>query len=101
MTKIVRKLILWILGVHTMLWLIFYLVQSTVGIDDQSPTFLLAVIVYYVDVPARFVMGWCNISTNELSVFIFGTIQWAMIALVLAGAYGVLRRKAVSSSNAE
>ena len=95
------RLLLWIVGVRTILWLLFYLVQRTVGIDDQSPTFLLAVIIYYVDVPARYVMGWCNISTSDLSVFIFGTIQWTMIALLLAGAYGVFRRKPVSREAAE
>ena len=101
MKKTILKLLLWIVGIHTILWILFGLILSTTGIDDQSPTFLVAVIVYYVDVPARQVLDWCGMSTNELNVFFFGTIQWAMIALLLAGGYGALRRKPVSDEEAE
>ncbi len=86
MNRTMKRTLLILVGGHLALWLVLSLISLTIGLSDQSPSFLLVLAVYWLDLPARWLLESVGKSgaVQEGWLFVVGTIQWAVIAVFLA-----------------
>lgn len=70
-----------LVGIHAVLLLALTLIHYTRGISDEDATFLLALLVWFIDRPALWVLGP---APEPISIFLAGTVQWLLIALPVA-----------------
>ena len=54
---------------------------AIVGVSDEDPTFLLGLLISFLDRPALWVLGP---SPDPVGIFLAGTVQWLLIALPVA-----------------
>lgn len=86
-------------GAHTALWLVVYLVYASVGLSDQSPVFLLVVMLHILDSPARWVLTATSGAGNEFLLFLVGTIQWATVAGGVTPVFRIFARNVDSTTS--
>ena len=68
-------------GIHAVLLFLLAVVHYTRGVSDEDATFLLALLVWFIDRPAIWTLGP---SPEPLSIFLAGSVQWLLIALPVA-----------------
>lgn len=81
MLKQYRNVAAFTVGIHAVLLFLLALVHYTRGVSDEDATFLLALLVWFIDQPAIWVLGS---SPEPISIFLAGTVQWLLIALPVA-----------------
>jgi hypothetical protein len=81
MLKQYRNVAAIMVGIHAVLILLLALVHYTRGVSDEDATFLLALLVWFMDRPAIWVLGS---SPEPVSIFLAGTVQWLLIATPVA-----------------
>jgi len=100
--KTTRNLFLALVGVHTVLWIALELARPASGGIDESPAFLLLLLLYYLDTPARWFVQGQNGPENFGALFLVATLQWAVIAAIFSGmAMYWKRRKSRAVSRGE
>lgn len=68
-------------GVHTVLIVALAVIHYTRGVSDEDATFLLALLIWFLDRPAIWILGS---SPEPVGIFLAGTVQWLLIALPVA-----------------
>ncbi len=81
MLKQYRNVAAIMVGIHAVLILLLALVHYTRGVSDEDATFLLALLIWFLDRPAIWVLGP---SPEPVGIFLAGTVQWLLIALPVA-----------------
>ncbi len=81
MLKRYRNVAAIMVGIHAVLILLLALVHYTRGVSDEDATFLLALLIWFLDRPAIWVLGP---SPEPVGIFLVGTAQWLLIALPVA-----------------
>ncbi len=84
-------------GIHAVLWWGLGAVDSTVGLSDQSPVYILVVIVHVLDSPTRWLLSATDLASNQGIFFVFASLQWAVIggglaALAARRRFGALKQ---------
>ncbi len=81
MLKQYRNVAATMAGIHSVLLFLLALVHYTRGVSDEDATFLLALLVWFIDRPAIWTLGP---SPEPVGIFLAGTVQWLLIALPVA-----------------
>lgn len=70
-----------VFGLHSMLMVMLAIVDATRGISDQDVTFLLGLLVSFLDYPALQVLGP---SPGLAGIILAGSFQWFIVAVIVA-----------------
>ena len=84
MTKSTGKLTMVLVGAHIVITTLLIITEATHGISDQDASFLLALIVRYLNLPAVWLLDLVGLPATGGILLVAGAIQWAGIAVLLA-----------------
>ena len=87
MSKIALKFILFFVGIHLLLGVILIITEAIHGINDQDPSYALALFVYYANIPSVWLLNALGVTIGTVSIVLTGCIQWTVVALISAGLY--------------
>jgi hypothetical protein len=91
MTRAILKLALLLVGAHLVLGAILLVIEAVHGINDQDVSFAVAMLFYYVNLPAVWLLRSAGATPGVGVVLIAGIVQWTVLAIVLAVGYRALR----------
>lgn len=84
-------------GIHAVLWCGLVALDSAIGLSDQSPVYILVVIVHVLDSPTRWLLSGTGLASNQGILFSLASFQWAVIGAGLgAMVIAFYRRKRLS-----
>ena len=87
MSKIALKFILFFVGIHLLLGVTLIITEAIHGINDQDPSYALALFVYYANIPSVWLLNTLGVTIGSVSIVLTGCIQWTVVALIIAGVY--------------
>ena len=80
-----------IVGGHLLLGLALIVTEATHGINDQDPSFALALLVHYMNLPSVWLLNWLGVPNRVIAIVLAGVLQWAIIAFAMAAAFHYFR----------
>lgn len=90
-----------VVSLHALLWWGLVAAESTIGLSDQSPVFVLVVLLQGLDSPVRWLFSGSGLASNQGLFFVLASMQWAVIGGGLgAMAFAFSRRRISSESGA-
>ena len=94
MSKLVSKLVMFLVGGHLLFGLILMVIEWSGGIDDQGPSFAAALLFYYLNLPSVGLLSYLGITPyTPLPIILVGILQWAGLALLISAVYYPFRSR--------
>jgi hypothetical protein len=103
MPRTALKVVLVIVGGYVTLGTALILVDAIHGINDQDPSFVLWLLVLFMNKPTVWVLDALDVSIRPTPVVLAGIVQWAVIGCAVAAVWNSLKamdRRATQSDNA-
>jgi hypothetical protein len=91
MLRTTLKFAKFLVGGHLLLGLALIVTEATHGINDQDPSFALALLVHYMNLPSVWLLNWLRVPSSVIPVVLTGFFQWAIIAFAMAAIYHSFR----------
>jgi len=88
---ILKTYALYLVGGHLVLGVILIITEMTHGIDDMDSTYLIALLVHYLNLPTRWVLESLRVTPEIFTVVLAGTLQWASLAVALAAVHYAIK----------
>ena len=89
MLRTTLKFAKFLVGGHLLLGLALIVTEATHGINDQDPSFALALLVHYMNLPSVWLLNWLGVPNGVIPIVLTGVLQWAIIAFAMAAAFPI------------
>jgi hypothetical protein len=84
MARTTTKLVLYLVAAHVLLGTTLVVIEAIHGINDQDASFAVALLFYYLNWPAYWLLGLKGGAPGILMVLLVGIVQWTGVAFVIA-----------------
>ena len=91
MLRTTVKLALLLVSLHLLVGLAVMIIEVAHGVSDDGAGFVLGMLVYYMNLPAVLLLESLDVSVTNLSIVVAGGVQWAIVAVVIAGVHHGLK----------
>jgi len=94
MLRTILRLTTFLVGGHLLFGLILMVIKATHGINDQDPSFAVALLFYYLNFPAVCLLRHLGTPPETIPpVILVGILQWGCVASVIAAVYYPFRSR--------
>ena len=86
-----RRTVIALVGVHLFLGAVLLSIEAIHGINDQDPSFVVALLFHYLNLPTIWFLDWMGVRPGIAMVMVVGTVQWAVLAVMISIACVIVR----------
>jgi len=87
MFRTTLKYVLLLVGVHLLLGFILIVTEATHGLSDMDASFLIVLLVYYMNLPTVWMLNSLGVAFRWITVVLAGIFQWSILAFAMSAVH--------------